>query len=178
MINQVSRPRDGIWFFFFFLLAHCGGMSERSKESPAEIAGGYLSIYVYAYILGMTRNAARLIENINDFSRFFSRTNDTYASGYWYVAQDTWQLDVSAKNVCGGTYLSCVWDCRSAPLMLLSDPRTDPSIGPESSRRRERWNFSSLPRNCVYLSMKISSQLSLFSILFKFNLFPPSCYKT
>lgn len=109
VINQRFQATRWNLIFFSFLLAHCGRMSERSKESPAEIAGGYLSIYVYAYILGMTRNAARLIENINDFSRFFPRTNDTYASGYWYVVQDTWQLDVSAKNV--WKPLSCARVC-------------------------------------------------------------------
>lgn len=176
MINQVSRPRDGIWFFFF-LLAHCGGMSERSKESPAEI--GYLSIYVYAYILGMTRNAARLIENINDFSRFFSRTNDTYASGYWYVAQDTWQLDVSAKNVCGGTYLSCARlpICTSDAPFRSSNGSFVPSIDPEAGWNERIflpfhatvWNTSQwkYPPNFLF-SLSCPSS----------TCFPPSCYKT
>lgn len=129
-------------------------MSERSKESPAVI--GYLSIYVYAYILGMTRNAARLIENINDFSRFFPRTNDTYASGYWYIVQDTWQLDVSAKNVWKPLSRACISMCvsdttiapdRSAPLLW--------DLKWASFRDRKMKIFPSLPSVCIHFWMEI-----------------------
>lgn len=175
-------------FFSFFLLAHCGRMSERSKESPAEI--GYLSIYVYAYILGMTRNAARLIENINDFSRFFSRTNDTYASGYWYVVQDTWQLDVSAKNV--WKPLSCVWHRYCKTEIRAASLRSD--LEPMPHSRSISWIFEErtsdeidrrkffLPSaslcTCMHFWMEIFHSFTIFSFrhLFKFNLFPPSCY--
>lgn len=162
-------------FFSFFLLAHCGRMSERSKESPAEI--GYLSIYVYAYILGMTRNAARLIENINDFSRFFSRTNDTYASGYWYVVQDTWQLDVSAKNV--WKPLSCVWHRYCKTEIRAASLRSDLEPMPHSrsiswifekrtSRTRStEENFSSLPH--LYALVCISEWK--YSTRLRFSLF-------
>lgn len=175
-------------FFSFSLLAHCGRMSERSKESPAEI--GYLSIYVYAYILGMTRNAARLIENINDFSRFFSRTNDTYASGYWYVVQDTWQLDVSAKNV--WKPLSCVWHRYCKTEIRAASLRSD--LEPMPHSRSISWIFEKrtsdeidrrkffLPSaslcTCMHFWMEIFHSLKIFSFrhLFKFNLFPLSCY--
>lgn len=132
VINQRFQATRWNLIFSSFLLAHCGRMSERSKESPAEIAGGYLSIYVYAYILGMTRNAARLIENINDFSRFFPRTNDTYASGYWYVVQDTWQLDVSAKNVWKPLSCARVCDTTIARSIRAASLRSDLEPHPRS----------------------------------------------
>lgn len=127
-------------------------MSERSKESPAVI--GYLSIYVYAYILGMTRNAARLIENINDFSRFFPRTNDTYASGYWYVVQDTWQLDVSAKNVwkplSRARISMCMCDTTIARSIRAASLRSQMSLVPRSKDE----NFS-FPSVCIHFWMEI-----------------------
>lgn len=176
---QPTFPRDGIRFsfsfLFFFLLSHCGRMSERSKESPAVI--GYLSIYVYAYILGMTRNAARLIENINDFSRFFPRTNDTYASGYWYIVQDTWQLDVSAKNVWKPLSRACISVCATPPLpdrftLLLWDLKW------ASFRDRKMKIFPSLPYASTsewkYSGRDILIRLSLFATLFQVQLVSPS----
>lgn len=150
-------------------------MSERSKESPAVI--GYLSIYVYAYILGMTRNAARLIENINDFSRFFPRTNDTYASGYWYIVQDTWQLDVSAKNVWKPLSRACISVCATPPLpdrftLLLWDLKW------ASFRDRKMKIFPSLPYASTsewkYSGRDILIRLSLFATLFQVQLVSPS----